>query len=167
MCSLPELDRAQTALVVRTPLHHAPQRSYETPSTSSSADERRLPLDPRSRRFDLRGEPQEHRLIAEPRDELDCKWQPSRRAWRVHLAHREHDRRLTRDVEPHSKRGERKYTPPILVHILEHHVDPPQLDGAWRRQPWGEEHVIFLMERGHLAADPVGGLSGPHVVGRR
>ena len=54
MCSLPELDRAQTALVVRTPLHHAPQRSCETPSTSSSADERRLPLNPRPRRFDLR-----------------------------------------------------------------------------------------------------------------
>src|SRR5262249_18979959 len=102
--------------------------------TGRSASERRLPIDPRPCGLDLRRQAQHHRLIAISRDELDRDRQPSRRARSLHLTHREHDRWLARDVEPHSERGQRKYPAPILVHVFEHHVNPTELDRSGRRK---------------------------------
>src|SRR5215831_15794118 len=102
--------------------------------TGRSASKRRLPIDPRPCGLDLRRQAQHHRLIAISRDELDRDRQPSRRARSLHLTHREHDRWLARDVEPHSERGQRKYPAPILVHVFEHHVNPTELDRSGRRK---------------------------------
>ena len=43
----------------------------------------------------------------------------------------------------------------------------PELDRARRREPRREQHVVAPVERGHLAAEAMGGLGGPDVVRRR
>src|SRR6185436_7904798 len=124
----------------------ARRRSRNRAAACCSAGERRLPADPGARGLDLRREPEERRLVAETAYELHRERQASRRTRRLGLPHREHDCRLTRDVEPHGEWGERKYPPPILIHVFQHHVDPPELDRARRRQPRSEEDVMLLVE---------------------
>ena len=64
----------------------------------------------------------------------------------------------------HTVNGENvKHAPPVLVDVVEHHVDPAELR-RHRRQPGREQDVPVGVERGHLTAEPVGGLRGAHVV---
>src|SRR5438445_7323047 len=139
--------------------------STATTRTRRSAGQSRLLVEPRTGGFQLGGQPEERGLVAESPDQLNRERQTPGGSGSLDAPERERDRRLAGEVEPDGEWGERKYPPPILVHVLEHHVDPSELDRAGRGEPGCEEDVVPLVEGRHLATEAVGGLGRSDVIG--
>src|SRR2546428_3556227 len=77
-----------------------PGRESRSKARAMSTRERRLAIEPRPRRLELRGQAEQRRLVAVARDELDGHRQAARDA------ERQHHRGLAREVEPHGERRE-------------------------------------------------------------
>src|SRR5262245_36136545 len=85
------------------------------------------PTEPGPRLLELGGETEDRGFPSVAGDDLHGDGEPLGRR-----PDREHHGRLAGDVEPHGERGEREDAAPVLIEVVEHHVDPPELDGPGR-----------------------------------
>src|SRR6266849_10438245 len=111
----------------------------------------RLLVEPGARFFELRAEGEDGAFFPVAPRELTREGESRGRA-----AEGQHQRRLTREVEQDGKGREGEDAAPVLVHVLQHHVDPAELRRQ-RPEPRRQQDVVALVEGSHLPSELVGG----------
>src|SRR5439155_26235057 len=134
-------------------------REGDSRAEPPSSPQRRPAILPRLRRFQLRREAEQRRLVAEARDELHAEWQPALRH-RERYRHRRVTRRIEQRREPNARRARGQERRRVRVGQTE--------DAEWvRRLRHGrrQQDVVLLEESRDRAARAVHGMDRARIVG--